>query len=71
MEWFRNRMEAKVVIEGWRIHYNEDRPHSTIDYLTPKEFKKREAKKARKARKAKDEEKQDLLSNPTAGAVLR
>ena len=67
MEWFRNRMEAKGVIEGWRIHYNEDRPHSTIDYLTPKAFKKLEAEKARKA---KDEEEQNLKSNPTAGAVL-
>ncbi len=67
MEWFRNRMEAKAVIEGWRVHYNVDRPHSSIGYLTPKAFKKQEAKKARKA---KDEEQQDEKSNPTAGAVL-
>jgi len=33
MEWFRNRMEAKAVIEVWRVHYNEDRPHSSIAYL--------------------------------------
>lgn len=39
MEWFRNRTEARVVIEQWRIHYNEDRPHSTLGYLTPMQFK--------------------------------
>lgn len=40
MEWFRNRMEAKVVIEDWRLHYNDVRPHSSLNYQTPNEFKK-------------------------------
>jgi putative transposase len=39
MEWFRNRLEAKVVIEDWRVHYNEVRPHSSLNYQTPNEFK--------------------------------
>lgn len=39
LEWFRNREEAKIVIERWRRHYNEERPHSSLMYLTPKEFK--------------------------------
>lgn len=39
MEWFRNRKEAAQVIEAWRRHYNEVRPHSSLDYLTPIEFK--------------------------------
>lgn len=39
MEWFRNRIEAKVVIEDWRIHYNDVRPHSSLNYQTPNEFK--------------------------------
>ena len=38
LEWFRSRAEAKVVIEGWRRHYNEVRPHSSLGYLTPAEF---------------------------------
>jgi putative transposase len=38
-EWFRNRMEAKVIIEDWRNHYNMVRPHSSLDYKTPMEFK--------------------------------
>ncbi len=40
MEWFRNRTEAKVVIEQWRRHYNEIRPHSSLGNLTPLAFKK-------------------------------
>jgi putative transposase len=38
MEWFRSRGEAKVVIEAWRKHFNEVRPHSSPGYLTPAEF---------------------------------
>ncbi len=38
MEWFRSRAEAVVVIEAWRRHYNEVRPHSSLGYLTPHEF---------------------------------
>jgi putative transposase len=40
MEWFRSRAEAVVVIEAWRRHYNEVRPHSSLGYLTPNEFTK-------------------------------
>ena len=38
MEWFRNRLEAKVIIQDWRRHYNEIRPHSSLNYRTPAEF---------------------------------
>lgn len=38
MEWFRNRLEAKVVIEDWRRHYNQVRPHSSLNYETPEAF---------------------------------
>jgi putative transposase len=41
MEWFKNRIDAKMVIETWRRHYNEVRPHSSLQNLTPHEFKKR------------------------------
>ena len=34
-----NRVDAKVGIEQWRRHYNEVRPHSSLGYLTPAEFK--------------------------------
>lgn len=39
LEWFRSRKEAAVIIEAWRRHYNAVRPHSSLDYLTPHEFK--------------------------------
>ena len=39
LKWFRNRVDAKVGIEQWRRHYNEVRPHSSLGYLTPFEFK--------------------------------
>jgi putative transposase len=38
LEWFRSRAEAKAVIESWRQHYNEVRPHSSLGYLTPAAF---------------------------------
>jgi len=39
MEWFRTRAEAKAVIETWRQHYNEVRPHSSLRNLTPTAFR--------------------------------
>lgn len=39
LEWFRSRPEAKAVIETWRSHYNEVRPHSSLGYKTPNAFK--------------------------------
>jgi hypothetical protein len=39
LEWFRNRLEAKVGIKRWRRHYNEERPHMSLGDLTPAEFK--------------------------------
>ena len=41
MEWFRNRIEAKIVIDDWRRHYNEVRPHSSLNYDTPQAFRQR------------------------------
>jgi len=39
MEWFRNRIDAKITIEQFRRQYNEVRPHSSLGNLTPAEFK--------------------------------
>ena len=39
LQWFRNRVDARVSIELWRRHSNEVRPHSSLAYLTPLEFK--------------------------------
>jgi len=35
LEWFRHRLEARIVIEQWRRHDNEQRPHSSLGYRTP------------------------------------
>jgi putative transposase len=38
MNWFYSRAHAKAIIEAWRKHYNEVRPHSGLGYKTPMEF---------------------------------
>jgi len=38
LEWFRSRAEAKVVMEAWRRHYKDVRPHSSLGYQTPHAF---------------------------------
>lgn len=38
MNWFTSLAEARRIIEAWRVHYNTERPHSSIGYLTPAEF---------------------------------
>ncbi|MCG3196160.1 MAG: hypothetical protein GHCLOJNM_00631 [bacterium] len=39
MEVFRNLAEAKVVIQAWRQRYNQERPLSSLGYLTPLEYR--------------------------------
>ena len=34
-EIFDTLMEAKVLVEQWRCHYNRVRPHSALGYRTP------------------------------------
>ena len=36
--WFLSLDEARKEIEKWRVDYNEFRPHSSLDNLTPAEF---------------------------------
>ena len=39
--WFLSLDDAKAKIGAWRIHYNETRPHSALDWHTPAEFARR------------------------------
>ncbi len=39
MEIFGNWREAEVIAEQWRKFYNGERPHSSLSYQTPGEFK--------------------------------
>jgi putative transposase len=41
MQWFKNRIDAKILIEDFRRGYNEVRPHSSLGQLTPAEFKRK------------------------------
>lgn len=36
--WFRSLEEARYEIDQWRHHYNHERPHSALNYLTPVAF---------------------------------
>jgi len=38
-EVFASLAEARVIIELWRREYNEERPHSSLGYRTPVEFR--------------------------------
>jgi transposase InsO family protein len=37
-ELFGTLAEAQVILESWRVEYNECRPHSSLGYQTPAEF---------------------------------
>jgi putative transposase len=39
--WFVTMLQARQVIEAWRIEYNTERPHSSLGDLTPEEFAQR------------------------------
>ncbi len=39
LQWFCNRVDTAVSLESWRRHYNEVRPHSSLAYQAPHEFK--------------------------------
>ncbi len=77
LHWFRNRVDARVGIEQWRRHYNEVRPHSSLGYLTPAEFKAQQIadldkggrSPAKPARAAKEEHEDDVTV--PVGAVLQ
>jgi putative transposase len=30
--------EARLIVQSWRVEYNEQRPHSELGYLTPEEY---------------------------------
>jgi putative transposase len=37
-ELFGTLAEARVIVESWRVEYNQERPHSSLDNQTPEEF---------------------------------
>jgi len=43
VSWFQNLFDARRKIAAWRQEYNEERPHSSLGYKTPKEFAQAQA----------------------------
>ncbi|HET9409274.1 MAG TPA: IS3 family transposase [Candidatus Sulfotelmatobacter sp.] len=41
--WFTSLSDARRKIETWRLDYNQQRPHSSLDYLPPTEFARKAA----------------------------
>jgi putative transposase len=37
--WFRTLNDVKTTLASWRQEYNCERPHSSLDYRTPEEFR--------------------------------
>lgn len=38
VSWLQNLFDARRKIAAWKKEYYEERPHSSLGYLTPKEF---------------------------------
>ena len=45
VSWFQNLFDARRKIAAWQKEYNEERPHSSLGYRTPKEFAAQAAKR--------------------------
>ena len=39
--WFDSLEDARMLIEGWRIEYNESRPHRALGEIPPAEYARR------------------------------
>jgi putative transposase len=37
--WFRTLNDVRSTLASWRQEYNCERPHSSLDYRTPEEFR--------------------------------
>ena len=77
LQWFRNRMDAKVGIEPWRQHDTEVRPHSSLGYLTPAEFQAQlragsdDGGRSPAMPARADQEEHEDARRPSTGAVLQ
>lgn len=40
--WFMTLEQAREIVEEWRVDYNTERPHSSLEYMTPEEFIQRD-----------------------------
>ena len=42
-QWFKNLADAKMLVDAWRCHYNDARPHRSLDHKPPAVFEKQAA----------------------------
>jgi putative transposase len=61
-EIFRNGRDAQAIVEAFRQEYNNYRPHSSLDYLTPVEFARRYFEKNKEKQAIQPREKAGSLS---------
>jgi putative transposase len=66
--WFMSMEHARRVIEEWRIDYNSERPHSSLGYLTPEEFLRKERERFSTDLTIENNNKQSI--NPKLAVVL-
>jgi len=70
ISWFQNLFDAKRKIAAWRTEYNEQRPHSSLGYLTPNEYAARTASYGKDGGEAALENAKSRVSHfPTAPAA--
>ena len=50
--WFRTLNDVRSTLASWRHEYNCERPHSSLDYRTPEEFRRKQAMQMWKAQNA-------------------
>ena len=72
MGWFVDLAEARRSIEAWRIHYNTIRPHSSLGFFSPEQFRLAGERGSGKAGRFTTEEhaSSDPLSPATTAAIM-
>jgi putative transposase len=66
--WFITMAHARSTIEAWRIEYNTERTHSSLDDLTPEEFRDAHASRRSAERVRKTLEK-DVSLTPDSNSI--
>jgi transposase InsO family protein len=64
MELFYSEEEAQVIVEAWRKHYNQERPHSALGYRTPAEVARSSEGTTTTKKKSQGETKKRAPINP-------
>jgi putative transposase len=66
--WFLSMQHARTTIEAWREEYNTERPHSSLDDLTPAEFSEAHAQR-RSAERVRKTPGNDVSLTPDSASI--